>query len=222
MTKSEKEKNAALNGGRGSGQSVRILADAFEAKIADIKANCDLAIEGRDVKIKELEEDVRNKKIAIKNRNAEIKLLGERCNQLLKDKGDLIDENRLLIQENEEMKKGLGCETCQITEEYKTLNDKIRSLEQQIEKMKEEHQQNELGLIISNSSARVELNEKIEQLEKENAGLKAQIEKMKNCQNCKFEDLDCLTEPCSVCGRLIGEDIKREGTFDKWEIKENE
>ena len=66
------------------------------------------------------------------------------------------------------------------------------------------------------------LNKNIEQLEKENAGLKAQIEKMKNCQNCKFEDLDCLTEPCSVCGRLIGEDIKREGTFDKWEIKENE
>ena len=43
----------------------------------------------------------------------------------------------------------------------------------QIEQMKEEHQQNELGLIISNSSARVELNEKIEQLEKENAKLKA-------------------------------------------------
>jgi chromosome segregation ATPase len=29
----------------------------LESKIADIKANCDLAIEGRDVKIKELEEE---------------------------------------------------------------------------------------------------------------------------------------------------------------------
>jgi len=87
----------------------------LEEKIADLKANFDYVLEGKDL---------------------EIKQLGERCNQLLKDKGDLTDENRLLIQENEEMKKGLGCETCQITEEYKTLNDKIRSLEQQIEKMK--------------------------------------------------------------------------------------
>ena len=29
----------------------------LEKKIADIKANCDLAIEGRDVKIKELEQE---------------------------------------------------------------------------------------------------------------------------------------------------------------------
>ena len=62
----------------------------LENKIADIKANCDLAIEGRDVKIMELEK------------------------------------------ENEEMKKGLGCETCQIHLEYKRLNDKINDLEKEI------------------------------------------------------------------------------------------
>ena len=39
-------------------------------------------------------------------------------------------------QENEEIKKGLGCETCQIHLEYMRLNDKIKELEQQIEKMK--------------------------------------------------------------------------------------
>lgn len=55
---------------------------------------------------------------------------------------------------------------------------------------------------------------------KENAELKAQNERMKLCQNCKFEDCDYLEEPCSVCSRCLGEDIKREGNSDKWEIKE--
>jgi hypothetical protein len=60
------------------------------------------------------------------------------------------------------------------------------------------------------------------QSEKRITELEAQIEKMKSCQNCKFEDLDCFTEPCPGCFRLFGEDIKREGTSDKWEIKEND
>ena len=42
-----------------------------EEKIADIKANCDYILEGKDL---------------------EIKTLGERCNQLLKDKGKLTDK----------------------------------------------------------------------------------------------------------------------------------
>ena len=49
-------KNWFLKGGRGSGRTFRLLCETFENKIADIKANCDLAIEGRDVKIKELEQ----------------------------------------------------------------------------------------------------------------------------------------------------------------------
>lgn len=53
------------------------------------------------------------------------------------------------------------------------MSEKVeKQMREQIEKMKEEHKQNELGLVISNSSARVELNEKVEQLEKENAELK--------------------------------------------------
>ena len=61
----------------------------------------------------------------------------------------------------------------------------------------------------------------IADLEKENAELKAQVEKMKCCQNCKFEDNDCIEEPCSACTRCLG-DIKRKGNSDKWEIKEND
>lgn len=49
--------------------------------------------------------------------------------------------------------------------------------------------------------------------------LEAQVEKMKCCQNCKFEDNDCIEEPCSVCTRCLG-GIKRKGNSDKWEIKE--
>ena len=48
---------------------------------------------------------------------------------------ELEKENTELIQENEEMKKGLGCETCQIHLEFAELNQKITALEAQIEKL---------------------------------------------------------------------------------------
>ena len=62
--------------------------------------------------------------------------------------------------------------------------------------------------------------DKISELSIKNHRLEAQIEKMKLCQNCKFEDNDFMEEPCSACTRCLGEDIKREGDSDKWEIKE--
>jgi hypothetical protein len=49
---------------------------------------------------------------------------------------ELEKENTELIQENEEMKKGLGCETCQIHLEFAKLNQKITALKAQIEKMR--------------------------------------------------------------------------------------
>lgn len=58
----------------------------------------------------------------------------------------------------------------------------------------------------------------IQTLTKVNAELKEQIEKMKLCQNCKFEDTDYLEKPCCDCTRCLGEDIKRNGNTDKWEI----
>ena len=57
-----------------------------------------------------------------------------------------------------------------------------------------------------------ELTDKIRELEE-------QIEKMKLCQNCKFEDSDYLEKPCCDCVRCLG-DIKRKGNSDKWEIKD--
>ena len=61
---------------------------------------------------------------------------------------------------------------------------------------------------------------KVFELEKEIRTLKAQIERMKNCDNCKHRlkalemevldlDKDELREPCNVCNN-----------YDKWEIKE--
>lgn len=58
------------------------------------------------------------------------------------------------------------------------------------------------------------------ELKKENKALKAQIEKMKCCDNCKHRlkvlemevldlDKDELREPCNVCNN-----------YDKWEIRE--
>lgn len=39
-------------------QAFKSGVEELENKIADIKANCDLAIEGRDIKIKELEQQI--------------------------------------------------------------------------------------------------------------------------------------------------------------------
>ena len=49
--------------------------------------------------------------------------------------------------------------------------------------------------------------------------LEQQIEEMKICQNCKFEDNAYLEKPCCDCTRCLG-NIKRNGDSDKWEIKE--
>lgn len=61
--------------------------------------------------------------------------------------------------------------------------------------------------------------EKFRQYEDKIKELEAQIEKMKLCQNCKFEDSDYLEKPCCDCVRCLG-DIKRNGNSDKWEIKD--
>ena len=67
----------------------------LENKIADIKANCDLAIEGRDIKIMELEKDNR--------------LLEQRGSDILKE---LLDKNKRCIeleQQIEKMKRHCNC-----------------------------------------------------------------------------------------------------------------
>ena len=119
----------------------------LENKIADIKANCDLAIEGRDIKIKELEKVCQD--------------LSDKFDYQVKQVMKLEKENAELIQENEEMKKGLGCETCQIHLEYMRLNDKIRELEQKLEQTEEDLADYQFNYPT------------IKELEKENAELKA-------------------------------------------------
>jgi chromosome segregation ATPase len=132
-----------------------------EEKIADLKANFDYVLEGWERKVEKLQNDLSNKRISIKNKKAEIKLLGERCNQLLKDKGE--------------------------------LTDKIADIKANCD------------LAIEGRDIKI-------------MELKQQIEKMKLCQNCKSEDNDYMEKPCCDCSRCLG-DIKRKGTTDKWEVK---
>lgn len=117
-------------------------AEPRENKIADIKANCDYVLEGKENEYRD-----------------ELQELKETLAQTI---------------ENDEVN-------------YETL--KL-------------HDQEEIGM----------LNSKI-------AGLEQQIEKMKCCQNCKYEDKDCIEEPCCDCSRILG-DIKRKGSSDKWELED--
>lgn len=84
-----------------------VLLKEENAKLKDIISN-----QSESLKITLLEEDNKAKRIK-----------------------ELEKENTELIQENEEMKKGLGCETCQIHLEFAKLNQKITELETQIKKI---------------------------------------------------------------------------------------
>jgi hypothetical protein len=77
-----------LNGGRGSGRTIRLLCEEYENKIADIKANCDLAIEGRDVKIKELKQENEE----LKNRYDRVDIIGYDALKNLTKAKELLNE----------------------------------------------------------------------------------------------------------------------------------
>lgn len=75
-------------------------------KIADLKANCDLAIEGRDVKIKELEEE--NNKFLDVISNYEVKIADlEKQIEKMKCCGNC--EQRELIREHGQWKERFNC-----------------------------------------------------------------------------------------------------------------
>lgn len=93
---------------------VSLLIEFASKREEALKADFDYFIEGKDVEIMELKEDLRNKKIAIQNKKAEIKLLGDRCNQLLKDKGDLTDRLEELQEQNSEMFNTIALQEQQI------------------------------------------------------------------------------------------------------------
>lgn len=72
------------------------IRESTEEKIADIKANCDLAIEGRDIKIKELEKE---------NAELKMKIYGGGYEMIITKKdADII----LLEKENAELKEKLA------------------------------------------------------------------------------------------------------------------
>ena len=72
---------------------VSLLIEFTEKREEELKANFDYFIEGKDL---------------------EIKMLGERCNQLLKDKGDLTDRLEELQEQNSEMFNTIALQEQQI------------------------------------------------------------------------------------------------------------
>ena len=149
MTKLEKAERLALH----YAEQITEL----ENKIADIKANCDLAIEGRDIKIRELEE-----KISV--------LLS--CKNCPENKGGYICEkeynDKCLSQKIQYIKE--------LEEENNELLDVINNQDVKIADLEKENKTLEGCLFAEQEYTLV--------LEKENAELKQQIEKMKCCENC--------------------------------------
>ena len=113
----------------------------FEEKIADLKENCDYVLEGKEIEYIEernkLCADFENMKAGLES---QIATLGKRCNQLLKDKGNLVEElqelKETLAQTIENDKVIYETLKLHDQEEIGMLNSKIAGLEQQIEKMK--------------------------------------------------------------------------------------
>ena len=97
--------------------------EELENKIADIKANCDLAIEGRDIKIKELEleltveKDLHQEEVElhlhaeeyIKELEKQVKDLEWQLQEVVKDNDNYQVENKRLEQQIEKMKRHCNC-----------------------------------------------------------------------------------------------------------------
>lgn len=122
-----------------------------EEKIADLKANFDYVLEGKDL---------------------EIKQLGERCNQLLKDKGDLTDKLAQTIENDEEDYETLKLHD---EEEIGMLKSRVEELEQELTVQKD--------LLQEETNLHLHAEDYIKSLEQ-------QVEKMKCCGNCKFKGCD--------------------------------
>lgn len=113
----------------------------LENKIADIKANCDLAIEGRDIKIKELEKELNYQKQARTiAENAVVEL--EKDNEQLKSTAEFQQSSNMkrhfeiqeLEKENSELKK--KCYKKAI-KDYCELEQKNKELEKENTELKE-------------------------------------------------------------------------------------
>ena len=149
--------NAAINGSRGSGQSIRILVDVFENNIKELEKQLaderklNEEIKARFVKCNTCTQEMKDKCLmftenlcegerceelvdlmALVEKNdlqTKYELLGERCNQLLQDKGNLTDRCDKLEQQIEKMKCCVNCQTvrdadgnCYLEKDGKCIN----------------------------------------------------------------------------------------------------
>lgn len=132
-------------------------------KIADIKANCDLAIEGRDIKIKELEQQL----------------------DFIRDERNKFQEKCEDIELNYYCDRKGGCKVQELEEENNKLLD-----------------------VINNQDVKI-------------ADLEKQIEKMKCCEMYKHKNLDWVFNPICEARDKIKIENPLTCKCDKWEIKEN-
>ena len=121
------------------------------------------------------------------------RLLGERCNQLLKDKGDLTDQIA-------DIKAN-----CDLAIEGRDV--KIMELEKENAELKH----NKKTVVHLADCLEEKMKERIEELEQ-------QIEKMKCCENCQHFKNEEDVEYCWNCERQ--QDNDDEIIKDEWEIKE--
>lgn len=165
-------------------------------KIADIKANCDLAIEGRDIKIKELEKDIDY----LQKCKQKIIELKEQIKNLKKENAELKKENEQEKKLNAEIKaRFVKCNTC--TDEMKS---KCLMFSENLCEGERCEELVDLMALVSQSD-----------LQKENEQLKQQIEKMKRHCNCKHRDSEGY---CEV-KRTYLIDLSYDGC-DKWELED--
>lgn len=169
-------------------------AEPRENKIADIKANCDLAIEGRDIKIKELELEL----------TVEKDLLQEEINLHLHAE----DYIKSLEQKLEQTEKDLA--------DYQFNYPKIKELEKEAEEINITYENNVFHCT-KNGTKWISIDgEKWYGEEKRIAELEAQIEKMKNWCNCKNYQ-QCLIELAEQGKGMYPSECCR--NCKKWEIE---
>jgi len=180
----------------------------LENKIADLKANFDYVLEGKDLELKEKDRQLNNWYLEWQKQEKRITELEQESNKLL----DVINNQDIKIadleQKLEQTEKDLA--------DYQFNYPKIKELEKTIKLLGERCNQllKDKGNLIDELKAckfAMAMSEKVEKQ------LREQIEKMKCCYNCsKWDDGQC-------------ENIK-DGYFfhcadfgcDKWEIKEND
>lgn len=188
-----------------------------EDKIADIKANCDYVLEGKEIEHREelnkLCADFENMKATLESKIAELEKDRDYAEEQLNKQ---IEATLKLQKEYYDLKETNAILSESASINQKDLEYKVSVIEQRNKKIAE------LERLHSNQAESL----RITMLEEEKKGkrieeLEQQIEKMKICWNCKFEEIDYMEKPCCECSRCLG-DIKREGTSDKWELKEND